>query len=83
MTEKPVSIKRADYLVCPECGHHNWAWMYKVYAGKVYCKNSKCNIKFDPKPVNMEEYSIHVFTTDKNEMIRVLQESLDKLTKEN
>jgi len=79
ITKDTIWVKNAEYIVCPKCGDDSWSSMYKDYNGTVYCKARKCNHRFKPNPVTLEEYSVHCFTNDKDGMIKVLEDSLKLL----
>ncbi|PCI30967.1 MAG: hypothetical protein COB67_00495 [SAR324 cluster bacterium] len=77
--KKPINIKKTDYFICPKCGDADWPMNYKKYGKFVYCKNKKCSHKFRPENKKKEEFSLHLFTTDKAEAVRILEESITKL----
>lgn len=81
-TKNTIHIKEADCIVCTKCENIEWEMSFKRYGNKntfVYCKNKKCQEKIKPDIKKIKEYSLYLFTKDKEEAKAILLASLAKL----
>lgn len=78
---RAVSVKKADYIVCPKCSYPIWSTSLKRYgrSGHVYCSQKDCQHKFVPKVIKKDEYSLYLFTADIDEAISIMEQSLKTL----